>query len=427
MKSLDREMIPGVSLRVIETDRFKTCSFHVSFLTQHQKETASANALVPYVLRRGCKRLATLQDLNSELDYLYGASIEPFVYKQGDVQYIGFSCDGIDDRFATGDESIPKSLFSLVHELLFDPLLENGAFLEQYVSGERENLVSMILSEKNEKLSYAYQQACEKLFVKQGFGLSAFGTLNHAKALTRESVFSAYRALLKHAPMQITYCGSESFETISEMVTSVFSDYKREVINSVSVSNPNFSDEVFDVEENQDMAQTVLLVGYHTNADEAVSKVLSAVLGGGTASKLFLNVRERASLCYYTGSVFDARQDTMFFYAGVKDETATLAYQKMTEQLHDCAQGKVDEEELSQAKRLLISKLKIIKDTAGGLLNYWLDRAVDTEQKSIEETERAIRSVTLEQVISAARACELKMIYRLCGKEIRADARKLLR
>jgi len=87
----------------------------------------------------------------------------------------------------------------------------------------------------------------------------------------------------------------------------------------------------------------------------------------------------------------------------------------------------VDEEELSQAKRLLISKLKIIKDTAGGLLNYWLDRAVDTEQKSIEETERAIRSVTLEQVISAARACELKMIYRLCGKEIRADARKLVR
>lgn len=427
MKSFDREILPGVSLRVIETDRFKTCTFNVSFLARHQKETASANALVPYVLCRGCKRLPTLQELNGELDYLYGASIEPFIYKQGDIQYVGFSCAGVDDRLVTGTGSVSASLFSLVHELLLDPLLENGVFSEQYVSGEQENLISMILSEKNEKLSYAYQQACSKLFAKQGFGLSAFGDLKYAKALTSETVFSAYRALLKHAPMQITYCGSESFETVSEMVTSVFSDYKREVINLVSVSDPSFSNEVFDVEENQDMTQTVLLVGYRTNADETVSKVLSAILGGGAASKLFLNVRERASLCYYTGSVFDTRQNTMFFYAGVKDETATLAYQKMTEQLSNCAQGKVDEEELSQAKRMLISKLKIIKDTAGGLLNYWLDRAVDTEQQTIEETEHAIRSVTLEQVISAAQACELKMIYRLCGKEVRADARKLLR
>lgn len=426
MKSFERELIPGVSLRVIETDRFKTCSFHVSFLTPMRKESASANALVPYVLCRGCEKYPTMRDLHSKLDFLYGASIEPFVYKQGDVQYVGFSCDGIDDRFASEDGSISTSLFSLVYEILFHPLLDDGAFLQEYVRGEQENLVAMILSEQNEKLSYAYQRACEKLFTKQGFGLSAFGDLKHAKALTRESVFAAYRALLERAPMQITYCGSESFETVSDAVLSVFSEFKRDVINSAVVSTPSFMGEVLEEEENLDVAQTVLLIGYRTAADEWTSKVLSAILGGGSASKLFLNVRERASLCYYTGSVFDARQNTMFFYAGVQDEKATVAYQKMSEQLKDCAQGKVDAEELAQAKRLLISKLRIIKDTAGGLLYYWLDRVVDAKPATIEDAEQAIRSVTLEQVISAAQACELKMVYRLCGKEVRTDARKLL-
>ncbi len=427
MKSFHREIMPGVFLRVIETNRFKTCSLNVSFLTKHKRETASANALIPYVLFRGCKRLPTLQDVHAELDYLYGASVEPFVYKQGDVQYIGFSCDGIDDRFTTEKTSISCALFSLVYELLLSPLLENGVFLENYVRGEQENLIAMILSEKNEKLSYAYQRSCENMFAEQGFGLSAFGELKSAKELTAKTVFEAYRALVKHAPMQITYCGSESPESVAEMILSVFSQFQRDVIHPVSVSNPKFADEVYDLEENQDMAQTVLLIGYRTNTDEAVSKVLSAVLGGGTASKLFLNVRERASLCYYTGSVFDVRQNTMFFYAGVKDETASLAHQKMVEQLSDCAQGRVDEEELAQAKQLLVSKLNIIKDTPGGLLNYWLDRAVDCVPKTIEESEQAIRSVTLEQVVSAAKACELKMVYRLCGKEVRDDTRKLLR
>lgn len=426
MKMTEREILPGITLSVIETDRFKTCALNVSFLTPLRRETASANALVPYVLRRGCARLSDLAKLNAELDSLYGASIEPFVYQQGDVQYVGFWCDGISDVFAAGADSVSQALFSLVQELICTPVLQDGCFVEEYVQGEKENLIQAILSEKNEKLSYAYQSATRALFSKQCFGLSALGELKYAKMLTNKEVYSAYCTLLKRAPLKITYCGSESFDAVSERVKTVFATLKREITDSARVSAPAFSDEVLNREEIMDVAQTVLLIGFRTDADEIPLKVLSAILGGSTASKLFLNVRERASLCYYTGSVFNPRQNTIFLYAGVEDEKETQAYERMMQQFDACARGEITEEELERGKQTLINRLRTINDTGGALLSYWVDQAVDGNKMSPGETEQAIRAVTRRQLIDAAKGCEQKIVYRLCGKEAQKDARKLL-
>lgn len=426
MKTTEREILPGVTLCAVETQRFKTCSLSVAFLTPLKRSTASANALVPYVLRRGCRTLPDLAAINFELDLLYGATAEPFVYKQGDVQYVGFCCDGVDGAYTDKSCPMTERLLTLVHSLLTDPLLKDGGFVPEYVNSEKENLVSQILSEKNEKLSYAYHRAIASVFSDQGFGLSELGEAECAKALTAERVYQAYRALLKTAPLVITYCGSEPFESVAAVVESVFSDCKRDVTDSVLVSKAVFRENMIETCELMDVNQTVLLVGFSAAAEEFPMKVLSAVLGGGTASKLFINVRERASLCYYTGSVFNARQKTLFAYAGVEDEKAPLAYEKITEQLKACADGNITEEELRQAKENLVNQLQITKDTAGALLSYWIDRAVDAEKLSPSDTAKAIRAVTLQQVCDAAKACECKIVYRLCGKEACGNERKLL-
>lgn len=426
MKTTVCEVLPGVTLRVVETQRFKTASLNLAFLTPLCEDTASANALVPYLLRRGCRKFPDLAAINFELDLLYGANIEPFVDKQGDVQYVGFSCDGVDGALVGSEQSLTEKLLSMVHDLLLDPLLEEGGFSCDCFESERENLINQILSEKNEKLSYAYRRATAQMFQGQSFGLGELGDVVHARKLTGESVYCAYRTLLQIAPLMITYCGSESADVVSEMVTDVFSDFKRDVVDSIAVSKTSVLDEVKEYCEVLDVAQTVLLIGMRTAADEYTMKVLSAILGGGTASKLFLNVRERASLCYYTGSVFNPRQNSLFFYAGVEDEKAPLAYEKMLDQLKVCADGGITEEELLQAKQVLINQLKITNDTAGALFSYWIDRAVDAAPHTPSETAQAIREVRLQDVIDAANACEVKLVYRLCGKEACRSERTLL-
>ncbi len=426
MKTMECEVLPGICLRAVQTNRFKTASLAVAFLSPFTKETASVNALLPYLLRRGCTKFPNLASVNFELDYLYGASAEPLVQKAGDVQYLGFYCSAIDDSYLSLEKPMLCSLLELVHDLLLDPVLENGAFRFDVLNGEKENLVNAILSEKNEKLSYAYQRATKHLFRNQGYGVSAFGDAKTARDITAESAMRAYRKLLETAPLTITYCGSAPFETVADTVKTVFADFSRDVVQTVACATPFFDDEKRDCCDVMDVAQTVLFVALKTPKDEVTMKVLSAILGGGTASKLFLNVRERASLCYYTGSVYQPRQNTLCMYAGVEDDTASLACEKMLCEFQNCVDGNVTEEELMQAKQVLVNQLKTTQDTAGALLSYWLERAVDHEVQTPSELAEAICAVTLDEVIAAARACEVKLIYRLCGKEAVSDERERL-
>lgn len=77
-----RELMPGVRLTAVQTDKFKTNLLSVSLLAPISEETASANALFPYVLRRGTERCPDMETLSAALDELYGGSIEPMVRKK---------------------------------------------------------------------------------------------------------------------------------------------------------------------------------------------------------------------------------------------------------------------------------------------------------------------------------------------------------
>jgi len=319
-----------------------------------------------------------------------------------------------------------NELLELVHDIILDPVLENGRFRTDVLNGEKENLVNAILAEKNEKLSYAYQRATYHMFRNQGFGVSSYGDAETARSITAESAFAAYQKLLETAPLTVTYCGSAPFETVADAVRTVFSDFSRDIVCGVAVSNPTFPNEMLECCDVMDVAQTVLFIGLKTSKNEVAMKVLSAILGGGTASKLFLNVRERASLCYYTGSVYQPRQNSLCMYAGVEDEDASLAYEKMLAEFQNCVEENITAEELERAKNVLVNQMKTTLDTIGALLSYWLEHAVDETAKTPSELATAICDVTLDEVIESARACELKLVYRLCGKEADCDGRERL-
>ena len=74
-----KDLMPGVHLTAVHTEKFKTCLLGATLLTSLRKETASLNALVPFVLRRGTGRAPDMEALSAALDELYGGSIEPNV------------------------------------------------------------------------------------------------------------------------------------------------------------------------------------------------------------------------------------------------------------------------------------------------------------------------------------------------------------
>ena len=102
MERIRTEILPGVWLTALRTDKFKTAWLSVNLLTQLRRETAACTAVLPYVLRRGSTRLPDLETIAAELERLYGASITPSVRKLGEIQAVGFEAEFADDG-AVGD------------------------------------------------------------------------------------------------------------------------------------------------------------------------------------------------------------------------------------------------------------------------------------------------------------------------------------
>ena len=135
-----RELFPGVWLRAVHTNKFKSSYLSLTLMSPLDPETAAANALVPAVLRRGTAVHPDLESLSAALDELYGGAVEPAVRKKGETQCVGFVASFLDDAYTLGGEKILESAAGLLGELLLKPCTQDGAFRADYTAGERQNL-----------------------------------------------------------------------------------------------------------------------------------------------------------------------------------------------------------------------------------------------------------------------------------------------
>ena len=160
----------GVTLRCFRDDRFKQGRLSVQFVCPLRSETAALNALLPSVLIRGCKSAPDLRAITLRLDDLYGASVGELVRKVGDYQTTGLTCGFIQDRYALEPEGILGPMIAFVTELLTDPLVEKGVFVEEFVESEKKNLIAAIEAKRNNKRSYASARMLEHMCREDSLG-----------------------------------------------------------------------------------------------------------------------------------------------------------------------------------------------------------------------------------------------------------------
>jgi len=421
MQSMYREILPGVRLRVINTDKFKTSCFSASFMLPLSLEDASKNALIPSVLRRGTKKYPNMTRLTSALDSLYGARVEPAVRKFGNVQASGIVCDLINSKCVSDGGKILEETLKLALEVLLDPVVSGDCFVKEYVESEKENLIDYLNGEINEKLSYAYGKAIESMYKDSRFGVNEDGTVEKVSEITHKSLYEYYRKVFLYAPLELFFCGDATFEEIEACIAPILAKLPREYDNFVVLDKPSkpFPQEIcaqFDVQ------QANLLIGLYTptragSTDQPAVQVLSTILGGGTASKLFTHVREEKSLCYYTGAKYDKYLQTIFMYSGVDPKKTEEARGEMLKQLIACQEGEITEAELQNAKRCIIDSFKTNGDSALGLEAYWLSESVMGLSRELDFRISRIMAVDIDSVIKAAQNLSNCITYVLTGKE----------
>ena len=319
-----RELFPGVWLRTVHTNKFKSAYLSVTLLAPLEPETAAANALIPSVLRRGTAAHPDMESLSAALDELYGGAIEPAVRRKGETQCVGFVASFLDDAYALEGEPILEPAAALLGELLLSPRTEGEGFLPDYVRQEQNNLIDRIRAQVNDKRRYASARLCQLMCREEAFGVDKLGDEAHAAAITPEGLWARYQQLLRTAEIEVYYCGSAQPERAARALTAALSGRPREEerLEPECEVRLHAGPEPQLVEERLEVSQGKLALGFRTGGitcweEEYPALVLcNAIFGGTPLSKLFLNVREKLSLCYYASSVLEKMKGLVLVSSG---------------------------------------------------------------------------------------------------------------
>ena len=423
METVRTELIPGVWLTALRSDKFKTGCLSINLLTQLKRETAAFNAVLPFVLRRGTRFHPDMQTIAAELDSLYGTGVEPIVRKIGEIQCIGFYASFPDRKYLpAGSEAFEKAA-NLSCEMLLAPNTRGGLFLPAYVESEKEKLLELIRSRVNEKRSYAHFRLLEQMCCYEDYAVSRFGTEDTAESIYYQKLTKYYHSLISASPVEIFYCGSMEASKVANILSDALSGMTRGEINydiGTDIRMNAVEDKVRSFVDEMSVTQGKLVMGFRLGEcmeepDLAAIYVFNAVYGSGVTSKLFMNVREKLSLCYYASSLVDTHKGIMLVSSGVDFDKVDEAKSEILAQLEAVKSGDISDEELEAARRSVASDLCACLDSQGELEGFYLANTIDGLEFSPDELAALVCDVSREDVIKIASSVVLDAEYFLRG------------
>ena len=414
------ELLPGIRFHCCQNTRFKQGALSIQFIRPMKQEEAAANALLPAVLLRGTKEHPDLRAITLHLDDLYGASVSALVRRVGDYQTTGFYCGFMEDKFALAGDEILRPMVEFVGQLLLQPVLENGVFAADFVESEKKNLISTIESEKNDKRGYASAKLLKLMCKGDSFGLPRLGEKEDVEKITAQSLYAHYEKILRESPVELFYVGSGEPQAVATLLRDMLRKLNRQVqqlLPQTALQNTEGSHAV----EKMDVAQAKLCMGFVTpitnrTPEFAAMQVLNTVFGGGMTSKLFMNVREKMSLCYSIGSGYYGVKGIVTVSAGIDEDKETIVRREVLAQLEACRTGEITPAELVAAKEALLSSLRTVHDSPGAIEGYYAVAALSGLTLSVEEYREAITAVTAEDVIAAAKKLTYHSSFFLKGE-----------
>ena len=415
------EIMPGVWLTAIQSRKFKSSYWSLRLLTPLTQETAAMNAVLPRVLRRGTASCPDQEQLAAALDEMYGGAIEPLVSRRGECHVFGFVASFLDDGLVPDETPLLDQAAQLLGELLLQPATRNGRLKSEYVDGERDNLVAEIKSLLNDKRSYANLQLLRTMCAGQPYGVPRIGEPEDLDEITPQSLYAHYRQILETSRVELFYMGSLAPEQVTEVLRQTLQALPRAgQVVPVGTTPAPAARPVQEKTERLDVTQGKLSLGFFTditaNDPRYPALVLAAtVFGGGATSKLFTNVREQMSLCYYASASFEKFKGVLAVASGVEFSKLETAKKEILRQLEACCSGEISDYELESARGYLVSDLKIAMDSPGRLDDFYMGQILLESSATMQDLSDAIARVTKEEAAQAARALRLDTIYELQG------------
>ena len=413
------ELFPGIVLRCFPDHRFKQGCLSIQFLRPMCREEAALNALIPAVLLRGTEDAPDLRAITWKLDDLYGASVGTLVRRVGDYQTTGLYCSFMEDRFAMQGDRVLEPMIAFLGQLLFQPVLERGVFRADYVESEKRNLILTMESQRNDKRVYANARLIEKMCSRDSFGIPRLGTPEQAEKITPDNAYWHYRRILEESPISLFYVGAAEPSRVAALLQPLFRGLSRSYVN-LPAQTPFSDPPGGEYTERMDVTQGKLCMGFASpinirDSRFAAMQVCNMLFGGGMTSKLFMQIREKQSLCYDIGSGYHGSKGIVTVSAGIDFDKEQPVREQVMALLDQICRGEFTSQELEAAKQSLISQLQSTHDAPGAIESYYASGLLSGLNMTPAQYISAVEAVTAAQAAEAAQSMCLHTVYFLRG------------
>ncbi len=412
----------GTQILFLPGNSFTTTLVSFNFYMPLKKETVSHYALLPEIMATCSKDFPDYLKLNYKLSSLYGADVVTSSSKVGNCICVKFTVSSINDKYAFDGQEVTKEAIELLLNLIFRPKTENKAFCSDDLKREKRKLIDRIKGELNDKRTFARNRLTCEMFEDDPFGLYKLGDIESVTAISGEELYESWKAMLSSGYLKIHVIGEKMPDGLEESISKELSVFDRKNITDIyNVTALKERETEKTVTDYFDVAQGKLVMGFSCpDGDDDTSldvMLMNDIFGGGPYSRLFTNVREKMSLCYYCSSQAVRNKGFMMVDSGVEKENAEKAKEAILGQLEIMKKGEFSDFEFSSAVKSIKDSLRSYKDSQNGLDVWYTLKAINKTVYSPEEISEKIEKITKQDVMNAANRVKLNTVYMLLPKE----------
>ncbi|CAL1523630.1 pitrilysin family protein [Bacillus subtilis] len=411
----------GLTAHIVKTEKFKTVSLIFKMLAPLTKDQVTKRALLPHVLLRGTKSHPKTAELRSYLDELYGTSVSADLTKKGERHVITFRLEIPNEKYLKDQTPLLEKGLQLLAEIVFSPALEGDAFQSQYVAQEKRTLKQRIQAVYDDKMRYSNLRLIQEMCKNEPYALHVNGEIDDVDDITAEQLYETYQSAIQKDQLDLYVVG----DVDSNQVQSAIDKYFKTEERTLGMIENNHADEKIqpkEVIDEEDVKQGKLNIGYrtsitYTDQDYPALQVFNGLFGGFSHSKLFINVREKASLAYYAASRIESFKGLLMVMSGIEVKNYEQAVSIIAEQFQAMKNGDFSEQDIAQTKAVIRNQVLETIDTAYGLSEFLYQQAAAQVEIPIEDFLANIENVTKEDIIKAGEKIQLDTTYFLKGTE----------
>lgn len=418
MEHCTQKIKEGINIHIINERKFKTNLIAIFLTTPLTKEYVTYNAVLSSILRRGSKNMPSQDAISRELEEMYGSEFDCGLDKTGDNHVLKFYIESINDNFLPqNDKKMLKTSIEKLIEIVFNPLIENNTFRKEYVDQEKQKIKQIIEGKIDNKARYALDRCIEEMYKDKPYGLYKYGYIEDLEKIDEKSLYEYYNTLISQCKIDIFISG--------EVEDSIIDDIKNnESIKKLSDRDSKYimgNEDDIDVTEEKEIIESMevtqgkVVIGMHipnlTEEQKYNALVYNSILGGTANSKMFQNVREKASLAYTAGSNYMRYKNNIFIKCGIEIKNYDKALKIIREQLEDMKKGVFSDEDIENAKKGIISSIKSIDDEQDTKITYFFGQELTNSNTSLEEYIQRIKNVSKEEIVDIANKVKIDTIY----------------